>query len=128
MRPKSPNSHRPLLVLGCVLTLLAFSPVLLLGQASSPKPRRNWSCLKRSDLWRDRKGRPRWLNSDELKDRTEASEPIERPGALGKNTMKGSVTIELVIDSDGKVVCARGVKGHPNSDSSRTQIDSSLVV
>jgi TonB-like protein len=113
MRQRSPNSHRALLLLGCVLTLLAIGPVQFLGQTSSPKARGNWSCLRRRDLWRDQKGRPRWLNSDELKDRTEASRPIERPGALGKNSMKGSITIELVIDSDGKVVCARGVKGHP---------------
>ena len=93
-----------------VLALLATGPVQLLGQTSSAKTGGNWSCLRRRDLWRDQKGRPRWLNSDELKDRTEASRPIERPGNLGKNSIKGSITIELVIDRQGKVMCARGVK------------------
>ena len=113
MRERSPVSRLALLFFGCVLTLLAIGPVQLLGQTSSAKTAGNWSCLRRRDLWRDQKGRPRWLNSDELKDRTEASQPIERPGGLGRNSMKGSVTIELVIDGHGKVVCARGVKGHP---------------
>jgi len=100
-------------VFGCVLALLAIGPAQLLGQTSSAKTGGNWYCLRRCDLWRDQKGRPRWINSDELKDRTEASRPIERPGNLGTNSMKGSITIELVIDGQGKVVCARGVKGHP---------------
>ena len=113
MRNRSPNGRLALFFFGCVFALLAIGPVQLLGQTSSGQTGGNWSCLQRRDLWRDQKGRPRWLNSDELKERTEASRPIERPGNLGKNSMKGSIILELVIDGHGKVVCARGVKGHP---------------
>src|SRR5215212_2741692 len=99
---------------GCVLLSLTLG----LGQSvAQTAPTRlghdNWSCLKRDDLWRNQKGRPVWLNSDELIDRAIESRSIERPGSLGRNSVKGSVTIELIIDRDGNVDCARVTKGHP---------------
>jgi hypothetical protein len=72
----------------------------------------NWSCLKRKDLLRDKQGRPVWLTSEELMDRVIEREAIERPGPLGKNNLRGVVSIRIVINKHGKVICAQGVDGH----------------
>jgi hypothetical protein len=54
-----------------------------------------------------------WLTSEELLNRVVESEPIERPGPLGKNNLRGVVTIRILINKQGKIVCAQGVDGHP---------------
>jgi hypothetical protein len=46
-------------------------------------------------------------------DRVLEKEPIERPGAMGKNTLRGVVSIRILINKHGKVICAQGVDGHP---------------
>lgn len=74
---------------------------------------KNWSCLKRKDLLRDKQGRPVWLTSEELLDHVIERGPIERPGPLGKNTLRGVVSIRVLINKHGKIICAQGVDGHP---------------
>ncbi|HEU4507237.1 MAG TPA: energy transducer TonB [Pyrinomonadaceae bacterium] len=74
---------------------------------------KNWSCLKRKDLLRDKEGRPVWLTSEELMERVLEQEPIERPGPLGRNNLRGVVRIRVLINKHGKVICAQGVDGHP---------------
>ena len=74
---------------------------------------KNWSCLKRKDLLRDKEGRTVWQTSETLMDHVLEREPIERPGPLGKNKLRGVVTIRIVINNKGKVICAQGVAGHP---------------
>jgi outer membrane biosynthesis protein TonB len=39
--------------------------------------------------------------------------PVERPGLLGKNSIRGEVSVEVLIDEQGKLQCARGIGGHP---------------
>jgi hypothetical protein len=73
----------------------------------------SWQCLKGRDILRNSKGQPRWFSSTELMDRVIEKQPVERPGVLGKNQLRGVVTIQVVIDKNGKVVCTRGVEGHP---------------
>ena len=73
----------------------------------------NWSCLKRKDLLRDKEGRPVWQTSETLMDWVVEKEPIQRPGPLGKNNLRGVVRIRILINKHGKVVCAQGVDGHP---------------
>jgi hypothetical protein len=70
-------------------------------------------CLKIKDLLRDRQGHLRWFSSHELMERVIDEQPVERPGTLGKNNLRGIVTIQVVIDKDGKVSCAHGEEGHP---------------
>ena len=105
-------------------TLFAIALVVLLSflversansQASVPDKSadKNWSCLKRKDLLRDKQGRPVWLTSEELMDRIIEREAIERPGLLGKNSLRGIVSIRILINKQGKVICAQGVDGHP---------------
>lgn len=38
---------------------------------------------------------------------------IERPGTLGKNSLRGVVHIQVLINETGKVTCAYGLKGNP---------------
>jgi len=46
-------------------------------------------------------------------DRIIEREAIERPGLLGKNSLRGIVSIRILINKQGKVICAQGVDGHP---------------
>jgi hypothetical protein len=73
----------------------------------------NWSCLERKDLLRDQKGHPVWLTSEELMHRVIERASIERPGPLGKNELEGVVSIRILINKHGKVICAQGIDGHP---------------
>lgn len=72
-----------------------------------------WHCLKRRDILRNSSGHLRWFSSSELMERVIDKQPVERPGVLGKNNLRGVVTIQVVIDKNGKVICTRGVEGHP---------------
>jgi hypothetical protein len=74
---------------------------------------KNWSCLNRKDLLRDKDGSPVWLTSEELMDRVLEKQPVERPGPLGKNNLQGVVRLRILINNRGKVICAQGVDGHP---------------
>jgi TonB family protein len=98
--------------------LLLFAPVLIgqfLGQAHAfdESTHKNWSCLKRRDLLRDSRGLPVWLNSSELMDRVIEKRSIVRPASLGKNSLRGTVRIRVLIDKTGRVICAQRLKGHP---------------
>ena len=70
-------------------------------------------CLKERDLLRNSSGHPRWFSSSELMERVIDKQPVERPGVLGKNNLRGVVTIQVVIDKNGKVICAHGQEGNP---------------
>jgi len=69
----------------------------------------NGNCLKRHDA----QGRPRWLATRELMNRVIEKREVDRPGALGKNNLRGVVTVQVVINKKGRVVCTHGIKGHP---------------
>jgi hypothetical protein len=112
---KNPNQCNKLFAVALMLLLFflveasAFSQTDVLDTGTD----KNWSCLKRKDLLRDKQGRPVWLTSAELMDRVLEREPIERPGPLGKNNLRGVVRIRILINKHGKVICAQGVDGHP---------------
>ena len=111
---KNPNrcNRQFAVVLVFLLSLLVEQSAF--SQTTVPyKSTKNWSCLKRKDLLRDKQGRPVRLTSEELLDRDIEREPIERPGPLGKNNLRGVVSIRIVINKHGKVICAQGVDGHP---------------
>lgn len=110
---KNHNEYNKLLFLLPLLFILVESRCF--SQTTDPGivDDKNWSCLKRKDLLRDKEGRPVWLTSEELMDRVLEREPIERPGPLGKNKLRGVVSIRILINKHGKVICAQGVEGHP---------------
>jgi hypothetical protein len=114
MRRNTDQWTRPM-VLSVILLAIAFFAEAVLGQGRLPDKgiHKNWDCLKRTDLLRDGHGQPIWLTSAELMDRVIKRYPIERPGPLGKNSLRGSVTIEVMIARNGKVMCTRGIEGHP---------------
>jgi hypothetical protein len=119
MRRRNRNLlERPLLAIAvAIILLIAVGPIsgkhsAQTGFAGLPSGK-IWPCLNRKDLLRDKDGHPVWLSSSELMMAVIEKHPIERPSALGKNNLHGVVTIQMLIDKTGKVVCARGVKGHP---------------
>lgn len=112
---KNPNRFNRLFAVVPVFLLAFLAEQSAFSQATVPykSTDKNWSCLKRKDLLRDKQGRPVWLTSEELMDRVIEREPIERPGPLGKNSLRGVVSIRILINKHGKVICAQGVDGHP---------------
>lgn len=112
---KNPNQCNRLFAVALVFLLSLLVEQSAFSQATVPDKStdKNWSCLKRKDLLRDKQGRPVWLTSEELMDRVIEREPIERPGPLGKNNLRGIVNIRILINKHGKVICAQGVSGHP---------------
>lgn len=79
---------------------------------------KKWPCIKGKNILRDNRGRPVWLTSSELFERVIDKQPLKIPALLGKNKLKGDVTIQVLIDKDGKIECCRGVKGNPLAISS----------
>lgn len=73
----------------------------------------NWDCVQGGDYLRDRRRTPFWLSSKALTKLIVERKPINVSPLLGRHRVRGQVTIEVFIDQNGKVVCARGVKGHP---------------
>lgn len=112
---KNPNQCNRLFAVALVLLLSLLVETSVFSQTDVKEigTDKNWSCLKRKDLLRDKEGRPVWLTSKELMDRVLEQEPIERPGPLGKNNVRGVVRIRILINKHGKVICAQGVDGHP---------------
>jgi len=103
---------------GASLLLLLVAPAIS-GRALAPRVKSEAhqaserACLKRRDLLRQEDGRLRWFSSGELMERVINKQPVDRPGALGANNLRGTVTIRVVINKNGKVICTRGVEGNP---------------
>jgi hypothetical protein len=112
---KNPNQCDRLfaVVLAFLLSFLVEQSVLSQATVAHQSTDKNWYCLKRKDLLRDKQGGPVWLTSEELLDRVIESAPIERPGPLAKNNLRGVVSIQILINKHGKVICAQGLDGHP---------------
>ncbi len=108
---KNPNEYNRLFILLPLLFILVEPRCFSQTTDRDITNDKNWSCLKRKDLLRDREGRPVWLTSEELMDRVLEREPIERPGPLGKNKLRGVVSIRILINKHSKVICAQGVEG-----------------
>jgi hypothetical protein len=96
------------------IILLIVAPMSLNAQS---RPRRlsetNWACTKGKDFLRDRYGKAVWLNSQELENRIRKKTSVQIPGTLGKNNLHGTVTLHVLIGTDGTVQCARAIEGHP---------------
>src|SRR2546423_6691813 len=68
---KNPNQWDRLFAVVLVFLLSFLVEQSAFSQATVPykSTDKNWSCLKRKDLLRDKQGRPVWLTSEELLDR-----------------------------------------------------------
>lgn len=112
---KKPNQGDRLFAIAIVFFLSLPVEENAFSQATVPHKStdKKWSCLERKDLLRDKQGRAVWLTSEELMDRIIERKPIERPGPLGKNSLRGLVSIRILINKHGKIICAQAVDGHP---------------
>src|SRR5262245_15320331 len=67
------------------------------------------SCGDPDDLQRDKRGKPVWYSSEQMKKRTESRVLPTAPFLH----MKGQVVIALLVNAEGEVVCARSMNRHP---------------
>ncbi len=124
MSKRNRNCCKRVLIVGAasIFMLLGtwLSPERSFGQSATQSVYsiKGWSCVKGKDYLRDNQGRPVWLNSSALLERVIDKQPVKRPALLGKNNLQGDVIVQVLINKDGKVECARGVKGHPLAISS----------
>ena len=66
-------------------------------------------CGDPADLQRDKRGKPVWYSSEQMKKRTE-SRVLPTAPLLH---MKGQVVVALLVNAEGEVVCARSINRHP---------------
>ena len=94
------------------------SNVAQLGQTASTQiGKRCCDCGKGSGegwpLPPSAKGEPKCVSSRVIKSLVEHIRPLEPP-CCGKNVnVAGRVIVEVLVDAEGSVKCARAVKGHP---------------
>ena len=113
MPRRNPSRRNRLIVTSFLLVPLLIGNAVPQVRSQKPTSQKSMPCFKRNGASRARHGRPVLLASSELMDRVIQKRPIERPGPLGKNSLRGVVSIEVLINKQGKVICARGVDGHP---------------
>jgi TonB family protein len=63
-------------------------------------------------------GKPYLLRSSQVQRLITRRTSIKPPGSLEKNNLRGTVTVNILIDEKGKVICIKAVKGHPIAQSS----------
>jgi len=90
-----------LLLTGCLL-LASVGNGLAYQESSLP-------CGEPADLQRDKRGKPVWYSSEQMKKRTE-SRVLPTAPILH---MRGQVVVALLVNAEGKVVCARSMNRHP---------------
>jgi hypothetical protein len=85
--------------------------------ASNRRSIKDWPCAAGKSVARDRRLNPIWLASSDLMSRATNTTALSAP-MLGSGHLAGKVTLEILIDADGKVECARAIEGHPIAVSS----------
>jgi hypothetical protein len=66
-------------------------------------------CGEPTDLLRDKRGKPVWYTSKQMKRRTESRVlPFAR-----MLHMKGQIVVVLLVNAEGKVECAKSMNRHP---------------
>jgi hypothetical protein len=96
------------------IILLTVGAICLTAQSNPKRPSEsNWTCIKGKDFLRDRYGKAVWLDSRELQRRARKKTSPQAPGTLGRNNLRGTVILQVLVGKDGAVECARAIKGHP---------------
>lgn len=97
------------------LVLVAFVAVLactaVFGQAAAPPSKQeSWPCGTTSNLLVDSDGQPVWIDSEELR-----RHAINMPGPKLPSSLRaaGKITIDVIVDTNGHVVCTQVLNGHP---------------
>jgi TonB family protein len=95
----------PLMVFVFVLACAA-----TFGQTAPPSEQQVWPCGTTSNLLVDSSGQPVWISSDELRKHAINTPSPKLPSSL---RAAGKITVNVLVDSDGHVKCARVLNGHP---------------
>ena len=90
-----------LLLTGCLL-LASVSNGFAYQESSLP-------CGEPADLQRDKRSKPVWYSSEQMKNRTE-SRVLPTAPLLH---MRGEVVVALLVNAEGEVVCAKSMNRHP---------------
>lgn len=69
-------------------------------------------CVQGQDLALGTNGKPLWLSEKEVMARVKHRVPVETPG-LFHGYRKGTVKLEILINAEGQIQCARIVEGFP---------------
>jgi len=86
--------------------------------ALAASPAQEWPCGGDSKLLVDGAGRPVWISSEELVSHGISMPPPTLPAAAGA---AGKVTVEVMVDSQGRVRCSRSAEAHPLLKSALTE-------
>ena len=101
--------------MGVFLPITILATLLVpIGIASNvDEPDSSPSCRSDSPTLTDRNGKEVWLNTDELVKRATYCEPPGMPPLSRSLRVEGYVFVDILVDEQGKVACARVVRGHP---------------
>ena len=75
-------------------------------------------CDKRVKVLCGLDGKPLLLNSGRVHRLIVTKTSITPPGTLGHTNLKGSVTVSILLDEKGKILCIRALRGHPIAQNS----------
>jgi TonB family protein len=103
--------HRFVVV--AVILALAVSGTAQRGANTTTGSDTGSHCSTHQRLYTDRRGNPIWLETAALLKRATYCEAPKMPGLAGNLRMEGQVYIEILVNGEGKVSCARIVNGHP---------------
>ena len=84
----------------------------------APPPAQVWPCGGDSKLLVDDAGIPVWIGSEELKRHGISMPPLTLPSSVGAT---GKLTVDVMVDSQGRVKCSRVAEGHPLLQSALTE-------
>lgn len=72
----------------------------------------SWPCAQKALSASDEHGVSTWLGSEDLMRRVVKKSDLTFP-MLGHGHLRGEVVLDLLIDEQGHVACARAISGHP---------------
>jgi mono/diheme cytochrome c family protein len=105
----------------------AVSPATDAAPANVPSAPLNqaWPCEGDSPFLVDAAGMPVWISSAELKNRALSMPPLALPSSL---TLPGKLTVDVIVDSQGRVKCSRVPDGQPLLQSALAEAVSKWII
>jgi TonB family protein len=96
--------------LSMMVFVSAVACAVAFSRAAPPSEQQVWPCGTTSNLLVDSGGQPVWIGSDELRKHAINAPSPKLPSSL---RAAGKITVNVLVDSDGHVKCARVLNGHP---------------
>lgn len=69
-----------------------------------------WPCGEHPKLLRGKRGEPIWFKSEQLKKRATNRVSPKLPSSV---RVEGTIIVDVLVDTEGQVQCAKARKGHP---------------